>query len=611
MPTNLNGNQDGSKRNSAWSMEETEKEKETTSLMEEFVDHSTIHGLQYLKAPKRNGFPGSYPERIFWLLACICAFVIGTYLIYKVIDKSITSPVLVSFDGTPVPIWEIPFPALTLCNMNKVRRSKVEKIVADLKKDPTNLYLLQEEFFIDEVCDSNTHLGEEVDTAANHDIIEQLHHGLNLSDEDVHHMLNEVAHPCDDMLVQCHFEGEERDCTEIFIPVITDDGQCCSFNVMPENVMLREKVKYASPDELKRWGNWDMQNGYHHTPNKGTPHCDGEHGAKEKEEGGSGHHRRKRSAVGSSHGTCTTEDGGPVRWDGEEMPRRAITPGLHMGLSVTLNSRVNEQFCTSFQSSGFKGLLHVPISQPEMVEYGFALSPGTENFLDLNPKTIRADDSLHKILPTIRQCFLSDERWLRFYEHYSLLNCMTECQANYTFSHCGCNMYFQPRLWNTSLCSTDQMDCFHESVKVVAEKAYAGADDHEDECQCLPSCSDYEFPTAASFSKITSAKMLHLPARIVDLHPEYSNDSYVVDNLLVLHIYFRFRLSLQFSNFDFSRHLHFMRNERDELYGFVAIVSNIGGLLGLCMGFSMLSGVELLYFAAKYVTSFFTRARPQ
>ena len=91
-----------------------------------------------------------------------------------------------------------------------------------------------------------------------------------------------------------------------------------------------------------------------------------------------------------------------------------------------------------------------------------------------------------------------------------------------------------------------------------------------------------------------------------------------------------------------------MRNERDELYGFVAIVSNIGekanetftrlkknlfirhpitfktillplpeiltaagGLLGLCMGFSMLSGVELLYFAAKYVASIFTRARPK
>ena len=38
-----------------------------------------------------------------------------------------------------------------------------------------------------------------------------------------------------------------------------------------------------------------MQNGYHHTPNKGTPHCDGEHGAKEKEEGGSGNHNNKNN----------------------------------------------------------------------------------------------------------------------------------------------------------------------------------------------------------------------------------------------------------------------------------------------------------------------------
>ena len=55
-------------------------------------------------------------------------------------------------------------------------------------------------------------------------------------------------------------------------------------------------------------------------------------------------------------------------------------------------------------------------------------------------------------------------------------------------------------------------------------------------------------------------------------HPEYSNDSYVRDNLAVLHIYFRWQGILHTS----YRNLHFMRNERDELYGFVAIVSNIG-----------------------------------
>ena len=39
-----------------------------------------------------------------------------------------------------------------------------------------------------------------------------------------------------------------------------------------------------------------------------------------------------------------------------------------------------------------------------------------------------------------------------------------------------------------------------------------------------------------------------------------------------------------------------MRKERGELYSFVELFSNIGGLLGLCMGFSALSLVEFAYF---------------
>ena len=42
--------------------------------------------------------------------------------------------------------------------------------------------------------------------------------------------------------------------------------------------------------------------------------------------------------------------------------------------------------------------------------------------------------------------------------------------------------------------------------------------------------------------------------------------------------------------------LHFMRHERAELYGIVDFFSNVGGLLGLCMGFSVLSLLEFVYF---------------
>ena len=67
-----------------------------------------------------------------------------------------------------------------------------------------------------------------------------------------------------------------------------------------------------------------------------------------------------------------------------------------------------------------------------------------------------------------------------------------------------------------------------------------------------------------------------------DAHPEFKNDSYIHDNMAILHIYFE--------------KLHFVVHERGELYTTIEIISNIGGLLGLCLGFSVLSLVEFIYF---------------
>ena len=103
-------------------------------------------------------------------------------------------------------------------------------------------------------------------------------------------------------MVQCHFEGVERDCQEIFIPVITDDGQCCGFNVMPEHVMFRNKNKHGTVEEKRRWSNWDIQEGYKHKPDKGNPVCDEKDDEHE-------HNRHKRAAGGS----CKTKDGSPPR----------------------------------------------------------------------------------------------------------------------------------------------------------------------------------------------------------------------------------------------------------------------------------------------------------
>lgn len=51
----------------------------------------------------------------------------------------------------------------------------------------------------------------------------------------------------------------------------------------------------------------------------------------------------------------------------------------------------------------------------------------------------------------------------------------------------------QPRNESLDLCGIDKLECYHESVKHVEEFAYAGAKD-ADECKCLPSCTEFDFP---------------------------------------------------------------------------------------------------------------------
>jgi hypothetical protein len=89
---------------------------------------------------------------------------------------------------------------------------------------------------------------------------------------------------------RCTFMGHERNCSEIFSHVITDKGQCCSFNIMPDYLMYRSDVievsdrkhttiivmhqsqatssliQAAVDDKVaEQWDNWELQQGYRHS----------------------------------------------------------------------------------------------------------------------------------------------------------------------------------------------------------------------------------------------------------------------------------------------------------------------------------------------------------
>ncbi len=74
---------------------------------------------------------------------------------------------------------------------------------------------------------------------------------------------------------------------------------------------MRFQIQTDEKEEA-RWAHWNMQDGYDKLPNPEELH------------------------------------------DIEDMPLRALSPGLHMGLSVVLDVQEDEYYCSGTESVGFK-----------------------------------------------------------------------------------------------------------------------------------------------------------------------------------------------------------------------------------------------------------------
>ena len=83
-----------------------------------FSETTTLHGVQFINSAS------SWVRRSLWMLFVLAGFVIFTYQCYKTMkaffDYKVITIVSVTND------YETKFPAITICNHNTLRKSKVE-----------------------------------------------------------------------------------------------------------------------------------------------------------------------------------------------------------------------------------------------------------------------------------------------------------------------------------------------------------------------------------------------------------------------------------------------------------------------------------------------------
>lgn len=98
--------------------------------------------------------------------------------------------------------------------------------------------------------------------------------------------------------------------------------------------------------------------------------------------------------------------------------------GTNLGLQVLLDGGINDYYCSSTNSYGFKVLLHSPNESPYIMNYGTSICNGYESRIVASLALSEASEAIRKMDMNIRRCLFEDENILTYYRYGIATICM-------------------------------------------------------------------------------------------------------------------------------------------------------------------------------------------
>lgn len=89
--------------------------------------------------------------------------------------------------------------------------------------------------------------------------------------------------------------------------------------------------------------------------------------------------------------------------------------GSEMGLFIVLNAAVEDYYCSSTNSAGFKIHLHNPTETPKVASYGLSIDPGQETGIIITPRMASSSKLIRKHPQVKRQCIFANEANLSYF----------------------------------------------------------------------------------------------------------------------------------------------------------------------------------------------------
>uniref|UniRef100_A0A2K5ZFS7 Acid sensing ion channel subunit family member 4 n=1 Tax=Mandrillus leucophaeus TaxID=9568 RepID=A0A2K5ZFS7_MANLE len=280
----------------------------------------------------------------------------------------------------------------------------------------------------------------------------------------------------------------------------------------------------------------------------------------------SGHHcsASNFSVVYTRYGKCYTFNADPR----SSLPSRA--GGMGSGLEIMLDIQQEEYLPiwretneTSFEA-GIRVQIHSQEEPPYIHQLGFGVSPGFQTFVSCQEQRLtylpqpwgncRAESELR-------------EPELQGYSAYSVSACRLRCEKEAVLQRCHCRMVHMPG--NETICPPN---IYIECADHTLDSLGGGP---EGPCFCPTPCNLTRYGKEISMVRIPNRGSARYLAR------KYNrNETYIRENFLVLDVFFEALTSEAI--------------EQRAAYGLSALLGDLGGQMGLFIGASILTLLEIL-----------------
>jgi len=265
------------------------------------------------------------------------------------------------------------------------------------------------------------------------------------SGSDIPGLLRTVSPKMGEFLLFCRFRGKLEECSHFFKEILTDEGVCYTFNMLPDSELFNGVDAEDDNSTSPIWKSWFTSE------------------------------QDEKFSV---------------------FPHRALS-GFDYGLNIVLNMNNSDlDYICKGPVQGFRLKVHPPNEFPKMSEGYQRIPLQSETLVAVKPTVTFTKGS--------DQCHSTSSNPLQHFKQYSYHNCMNECESQFVHSKCGCVKFWMVHNDETKICNQRQVTCVTDAL---TEFSTTYTFENPFSCDCKPTCDNLEYNTKVSYADFEFAKV--------------------------------------------------------------------------------------------------------